>query len=76
MEAYVGFNDGEEQKKVFKDEITCIEWVRKNCDKITSINGYLTYKQILTHFDIIGLIRKENGVRISISLLHRALANR
>lgn len=29
------------QEKTFKDEISAIEWCRKNCNKIDSINGLI-----------------------------------
>lgn len=41
------------QTKKFKDETAAIEWIRKNCEKIVSINGIATYGVELTHFEIV-----------------------
>ena len=40
------------QLKTFKDETACIEWCRKNATNIMSINGVLTGRNKLSHFDI------------------------
>ena len=40
------------QLKTFKDETDCIAWCRKNDTNIMSINGILTGRNKLSHFDI------------------------
>ena len=40
------------QKKTFKDETSCIEWCRKNSEKIGCINDYRTGFRSISHFEI------------------------
>ena len=46
------------QDKSFKDEISCIEWCRKNHENIMSINGHYTFGELLSHFDIMDILRR------------------
>ena len=45
------------QDKSFKDEMSCIEWCRKNAAKIVCINDYRTFNQPISHFEIMNAIR-------------------
>lgn len=45
------------QEKTFKDEEACIEWCRRNHQKIGCINDYRTGFRPVSHFEIIGAIR-------------------
>ena len=40
------------QLKTFKDETACIAWCRNNATNIVSINGVLTGRDKLSHFDV------------------------
>ena len=52
---------GDTQVKRFKDDMSCMEWVRKNHEKIISINGNLTYGQQVGHFDLMRLIEEDQN---------------
>ena len=45
------------QTKTFADELSAIEWCRKNYLKIGVINNYRTLGLPISHFDIIDAIR-------------------
>lgn len=47
----------EQQTKTFKDEMSCIEWCRRNHSKIGVINEYRTFGEPLTHFEIMDAIK-------------------
>lgn len=44
------------QEKTFKDEMSCIEWCRRNHSKIGAINDYRTFGEFVSHFDIMDAI--------------------
>ena len=50
----------EYQTKTFKDEMSAVEWCRKNATKICCINDYWTYYKPVSHFEIIDAIRGKN----------------
>lgn len=45
------------QEKSFVDEIKCIEWCRRNHEKIGCINNYRTSGRHVSHFEIMDAIR-------------------
>ena len=45
------------QDKTFKDETACIEWCRRNYQKIGCINDYRTGFKPISHFEIIDAIK-------------------
>ena len=45
------------QDKTFKDETSCIEWCRRNSNKIGCINDYRTGFKPIGHFEIMDAIR-------------------
>lgn len=45
------------QDKTFKDEMSAIEWCRKNYKNIGVINNYRTLGQQISHFEIMDAIR-------------------
>jgi hypothetical protein len=45
------------QEKTFKDEMTCIEWCRRNHSKIGAINEYRTFGEPVFLFEIMDAIR-------------------
>ena len=45
------------QKKSFKDEVSAIEWCRRNYKNIGCINNYRTNFQPISHYEIIDAIR-------------------
>ena len=40
----------------FKDEMSCIEWCRRNHSKIGAINDYRTFGESISHFEIMDAI--------------------
>lgn len=59
------------QTKNFKDETAAMEWIRKNCENIVSINDTPTYGEVLSHFEIMDCL-KGNPISISTTPQHRA----
>lgn len=53
--------DSEWQKKTFNDETSCIEWCRKNSEKIGCINDYRTGFQPISHFEIMDAINGKSN---------------
>lgn len=47
------------QEKTFKDEMTCIEWCRRNHSKIGAINEYRTFGEPVFLFEIMDAIREK-----------------
>lgn len=54
--------DSEWQTKTFKDEMSAVEFIRKNGDRIHGINGKLTWVKAshLSHFEIYDLLNNED----------------
>jgi hypothetical protein len=50
--------NAEWQDKSFKDEISALEFIRKHASKIHGINCHICNTKLLSHFEIIDLIRK------------------
>ena len=49
------------QTKTFKDEMSAMEWCRRNATKIGCINDYRTGFKLIPHFEILDAINgKEN----------------
>ena len=48
------------QDKTFDNDIKCIEWLRKNHEKILQINGYSTFGKQLDHWSLMFLINSIN----------------
>lgn len=55
-----GFNT-EWQDKSFKDEMSCIEWCRRNYAKIFCINDYRTFYEPIPHFAIMDAINGKSN---------------
>lgn len=53
---YGSLFDSEWQTKTFKDETSCMEWCRRNSEKIACINDYRTKFQPISHFEIMDAI--------------------
>lgn len=53
--------NSEWQKKTFNDEISCIEWCRRNSKKIGCINDYRTGFQSISHFEIMDAINGKSN---------------
>lgn len=51
--------DSEWQTKSFKDEMSAIEWCRRNAKKIGYINDYPTYYQPVSHFEIMAALKNK-----------------
>lgn len=49
------------QNKTFNDETSCIEWCRKNSEKIGCINDYRTGFQPISHFEIMDAINGKSN---------------
>ena len=45
------------QEKTFKDEMSAVEWCRKNYQKIQHINFHTTLGQQISHFEIMDYLR-------------------
>ena len=52
------------QKKVFKDEISAVEWCRRNYYNIGCINDTYTNYEVTSHFGIMRAIRRDDENRI------------
>lgn len=45
------------QEKSFKDKNACVEWCRRNSEKIGCINNYRTGFRPISHYDVEDAIR-------------------
>ncbi len=59
---YGSLFDSQWQTKTFKDETSCMEWCRRNSEKIGRINDYRTGFQPISHFEIIDAIRGKSNL--------------
>lgn len=50
-------NGESSQKKKFKDEMSAIEWIRKHYKNVTAINGYFTWGEKVSHFEIMDALK-------------------